>query len=31
MNSVRPAAQVVHDMVVEYLETAARLSPSVEA
>jgi NAD(P)H-dependent flavin oxidoreductase YrpB (nitropropane dioxygenase family) len=31
MNSVRPAAQVVHDMVVEYLETAARLSPRVEA
>jgi NAD(P)H-dependent flavin oxidoreductase YrpB (nitropropane dioxygenase family) len=30
MNSVRPAAQVVHDMVVEYLETAARLSPRVE-
>ncbi|HEX3604361.1 MAG TPA: nitronate monooxygenase family protein [Candidatus Dormibacteraeota bacterium] len=30
MNTVRPAAQVVHDMVVEYLETVERLSDSAE-
>jgi NAD(P)H-dependent flavin oxidoreductase YrpB (nitropropane dioxygenase family) len=30
MNSVRPATQVVHDMVEEYLDTAQRLAATLE-